>query len=67
MNNNIKRWLISALISFATGFALVMVSNIDTLTLDSFKNGSWVGFLFVAMRAGFKALAEGFIAWRKQQ
>jgi len=55
---NIKRWIISSCVSFVAGFALVMYNEIDSVTLESFKDGSFIGLLFVAVRAGFKGIFE---------
>lgn len=55
---NIKRYLLSSLITFVTAFAMVVLSQIDSITLESFKDGSLIGLLFVAIRAGFKAVLE---------
>lgn len=58
MNEHIK----SALITFFVSFAIVMVAQIDTFTTESFIDGTVVGVLFVAVRAGVKALLELFLA-----
>lgn len=60
--NNLKRYLISSLVTFATGFAMVFVSQIDNISMASLTDGSIVGLLFVAVRAGIKGLLELFIA-----
>lgn len=52
----------SFLITFAVGMALVLYQEIDTLTFASLKDGALVGVLFGAVRAGFKAVVEMFIA-----
>ena len=59
-----KRWILSSLVSFATGFAIVFLGEIDNITFESFKDGSIVGFLFLAARAGVKAVLEAYLAWR---
>lgn len=64
MNPNVKRWLISSLITFTTGFLAVFVLDINSITPESFRDGSAAGLLFVAARAGVKAVIEGFLAWR---
>ena len=58
---NVKRWLISAATSFLSGFVLFLAADgmIDSITLESFKDGSFVGLMFLAVRSGFKALIEG--------
>lgn len=62
--STIRRHIISALLTFFTGAALVLLSEIDSLTIESLKNGAFLGVLFAAIRAGVKALLELFIAWR---
>lgn len=54
----LKRYAISSLITFLTGFLLVIGGEIDTLTLDSLKDGSLAGLLLLALRAGVKAFIE---------
>lgn len=61
INKTTKRYLISSVVSFFGGFLLVIVQDIDNITLDSFKDGSFVGMAFLALRAGVKALAEYLI------
>ncbi len=58
MNEHIK----SALITFFVSFAIVLVAQIDTFTPESFIDGTVVGVIFVAVRAGVKALLELFLA-----
>jgi O-antigen/teichoic acid export membrane protein len=54
----VKRYAISSVLTFAVGFAIVFVSEIDTITLESFKSGTFVGILFASVRAGIKAILE---------
>jgi len=35
-----------------------MIGEIDNITLDNIKDGTFVSFIFVAVRAGLKALLE---------
>jgi hypothetical protein len=56
-----KRHLISAGITFVTAFCLYFLTVIDTITLDTFFDGTWVALLFVGIRAGVKALMEYFV------
>jgi len=58
MTQTIKRYLISSAVSFLTGFALIMGTEIDNITLEAVKNGAWIGTLFLAVRAGLKAIFE---------
>lgn len=57
-----KRHIISALITFVTAFAFTLLPHVDTISLESIKDGSVVGILFVALRAGIKGLLEMFLA-----
>jgi hypothetical protein len=59
--SNVKRYLISSLVTFLTGFALVLVAQIDSLSLESFKDGALAGVLFSALRAGIKGVLEYFL------
>jgi len=63
---NAKRWAISSLVTFLTGFGLVFLNGIDNITLESFQSGALIGLLFVAGRAGVKAIIEAFIKWRME-
>jgi hypothetical protein len=62
MNKTIKRYIISSLITFLAGFCSIILVNIDNITLDSFKDGTLVGVIFLAVRAGVKGLIEWFLA-----
>ena len=55
---NWKRWAWSSAISFVTGFVLVITPSISQITLESLNNGAVGGVLFLAFRAGVKALFE---------
>ena len=48
-------------ITFVLGFAVVLVTDIDHITLSSFKDGAIVGILFGALRGGMKGVLELFI------
>lgn len=61
MNPNTKRWLISTGLTFLTGFAIAVLPQIDTISLDSLKDGAIVGVVFAGVRAGFKAVLEWFL------
>ncbi len=62
MKKTTKKYIVSSIITFITGFCLVLVANIDSLSLTSLGDGALTGLLFVAIRAGFKAVAEWFLA-----
>lgn len=63
MKDNIKRWLVSSVITFSAGAGVVLIANWDQITLEAFKDGSIVGLVFLAVRAGIKGIIEGFLAW----
>jgi len=58
-----KRYVVSSLLTFCAGFALVLWNDIDSITLETMQNGALVGILFTAFRGGVKTLLEGFLAW----
>lgn len=53
----------SAVITFVAGMAIVILPELNSLTLESFRDGTVVGLLFAAARTGFKGLLEMFLAW----
>lgn len=55
---NTKRYIVSSIVTFLTGMAVVLLSQWDSITLTSFTDGSILGLGFVAVRAGLKALIE---------
>lgn len=67
MNPNTKRWLISTGTTFVAGFAIAVLPQIDTISLESLQNGALVGLVFAGVRAGFKAVLELFVAWYSQK
>jgi hypothetical protein len=60
-----KRYLISSLVTFFTGVGVVLLSQWDSISLQAFKDGTIVGVVFVAVRAGFKALIEYLLSISK--
>lgn len=62
MKQTTKRYLISSLITFFTAFAVVLLAEIDNITLESLKDGALIGIGFTCFRAGIKALLEWFLA-----
>lgn len=60
-----KKYLVSSLITFFTGFALVLVAQVDSLTLSSLGSGALAGLIFAGTRAGVKAVAEYFLVVTK--
>lgn len=63
MSTNTKRWIISTLVTFAAGFAIAVLPQVDNLTIQAFKDGAVVGVVFAGVRAGVKAVLEAFVAW----
>lgn len=59
-----KRYVISSLVSFVSGFAFAVIPSLDNLSLDGLRDGTLAGLAFVGLRAGLKALLEAFVAWR---
>ena len=64
MKDLTRRYFVSTFVTFLTGFGIVIVADIDSLTLQSFQDGTFIGVLFAAVRAGFKAVIEAFLATR---
>lgn len=58
MKQSHKDLLVSSAITFVTGIAVVLLTEIDNLTLDSIQTGAWIGIIFAAVRAGIKAVLE---------
>ena len=58
-----KDYIKSAVITFVAGMALVIVPEIDRISLESFQDGALVGLVFTAVRTGFKMLLEAFLMW----
>ena len=58
INTNLKEHLKSFLITFLVAVAMVLVANIDNITLATFENGAVYGVLFASLRAGVKAVLE---------
>jgi O-antigen/teichoic acid export membrane protein len=62
LKTNWKRYAVSSVITFFTGFLIAFTPQIDSITLASFGDGSLLGIIFVAIRAGVKAAVEVIIA-----
>ena len=58
MSQNVKRYLISSGVTFASAFVVVLLANWELTTLEAIKTGAIGGVLFTALRAGVKALLE---------
>lgn len=62
IKGNWKRYVISSVITFLAGFLIAFYPEIDNITLGSFKDGSFMGIVFVCFRAGVKAVVEISVA-----
>ena len=58
MNDTYKRYIVSSLITFLTGFMIAIVPLMETLTPENFGKSAIVGIVFAGVRAGIKALSE---------
>ena len=67
MNQTTKRYLISSAVTFLTAMAVVILANIDNITLQSFQDGSIISIMFVAARGGVKALLEFLVGQTANQ
>ena len=65
MSNKLKRHLISASNTFLAGFAAELLVNFNNITFETLADGSIYAMLFVALRAGIKAILEGFLLRNK--
>ncbi len=63
---NLKEILISSALTFLSGFAIVIVAQIDTLSYASVHDGTILGLVFAAVRAGIKATLQAYLAYRSQ-
>lgn len=58
-----KRYIVSSLVTFAAGFAIAVVPQIDQISIASFQDGAVIGILFAGARLGIKMVLEAFLAW----
>jgi hypothetical protein len=56
-----KRYLLSSATTFLTSFAAVLLLNIDAINMQTLSSAATTGILFVAARAGIKALLESYV------
>ena len=63
MNDTVKRYVWSTLVTFLTGVAIVLVPELtEDFTLETIKSGAYLGTLFAAVRLGLKMVLELFLA-----
>ena len=68
MNQTVKRYLWSTLVTFLAGVAIVVTPNLNSdLTLEVVKSGALVGIVFAGVRLGIKMVLEGFLNWREKK
>ena len=60
-HQKLKHYAISSLITFMTGFLTALIPMLDKLNFLSFETSILIGLFLVAIRAGFKALLEGWL------
>lgn len=63
MSDSTKELIKSALITFVAGVTLVVVPQLDALTMESVRDGALVGLLFTGVRTGIKMVLEMFLVW----
>jgi hypothetical protein len=63
---NVKRWVFSTLITFLTGFGISFVATMQTIDVGSVTGNFWFGVLFACVRAGLKAVFEGWQVYRRK-
>lgn len=61
MSKKTKEYIKSTIITFLTSFFIVLLAQWESLDLQSFKDGAFIGVLFAGARAGVKALIEMFL------
>lgn len=62
--DKVVRYAISSGMTFATGMIMILIDQWDNITLETIRDGSVLGVLFLAVRGGVKAVFELFIMWR---
>ena len=58
MKETIKRYAVSSLVTFFTGFVLAVAPSLSDLSVDVAKEGVLLGILLVGVRAGVKMVIE---------
>lgn len=62
MNQELKRHIISGIITFSTGFLLATLPIVTTLTVEDLNKGVIIGLVIAGLRAGLKLLYEKCLA-----
>ncbi len=63
MSDNTKEYIKSAVITFIAGFCMVLATEIDSMSMESLKDGTMIGLVFAAGRTGIKGVIELFLRW----
>ena len=63
MNETLKRYLMSSLVTFIAMFLLTFLPQISDITLEGFTVSAFVAMLTTAVRAGVKAGIEVLIPY----
>ena len=56
--DNVKRYIISTLVTFLAGAGTVLYAQIDNIDVSTLQNGAYVGVAFAVIRGGVKAVLE---------
>jgi hypothetical protein len=63
MKQEIKRYLVSSLVTFIAVFLLTILPYVSEVTLESLKGGAFLSLMITAARAGVKAAIEILIPY----
>ena len=66
LSDHWKRYLWSSLMTFLAGFLMAVVPELESLELESLRDGSLVGLVFVGVRTGLKLVLEVALAKLKK-
>ena len=66
LSDHWKRYLWSSLMTFLAGFLMAVVPELESLELESLRDGSLVGLVFVGIRTGLKLVLEVALAKLKK-
>lgn len=62
-----KRYLISSLYTFLTGFLLAILANLDSIDWSNLEAGALLGLMGAGLRGGIKIVGEAFLIWRDKK
>lgn len=58
-----KDYIRSAVLTFLAGVLIVVVPQLESLTIEDLTNGTLVGILFAGVRTGLKMALEMYLVW----